>query len=56
MLHHKSPINLSRLFLYYNSRILDGTQNTDSGTYLHNSFSTMQYDGCCLDRYGHLIR
>ncbi len=49
VIHLKQPINLSRLFVYYNSRIMDGTQGTDAGAHLYNSFRTMQLSGCCLE-------
>ena len=49
MLQGKPPINLSRLFLYYNSRVMDNTQNIDAGAHLYHCFKSMQVNGCCLE-------
>jgi len=49
MLNQKPPISLSRLFVYYNSRVMDNTQNIDAGAHLYLAFNTMQTNGCCLE-------
>ena len=48
-LNQRPAINLSRLFVYYNSRVMDNTQNIDAGAHLFNAFRTMQTNGCCLE-------
>ncbi len=37
----------SRLFIYYNTRVLEGTVNTDSGVTLRNTMKTMVDTGVC---------
>lgn len=49
ILNQRPAIDLSRLFVYYNSRVMDNTQNIDAGAHLYNSFKTMQTNGCCLE-------
>jgi hypothetical protein len=49
ILNGRPPINLSRLFVYYNSRVMDNTQNIDAGAHLYHAFRTMQTNGCCLE-------
>lgn len=35
----------SRLFVYYNARLIDGNQNWDAGTWIRSGFKTMAKDG-----------
>jgi len=37
----------SRLYIYYNTRVLEGTVNSDSGVTLRNSMKAMVNDGVC---------
>jgi len=37
----------SRLFLYYNERLIEGTVNYDSGAYIHDGVSSLQQKGLC---------
>jgi C1A family cysteine protease len=37
----------SRLFLYYNTRLIEGTQDYDSGAYLRDTLKTLVGDGIC---------
>ncbi len=43
------PINLSRLFIYYNSRKVNGREGTDGGAHLADCFISMKNQGCCLE-------
>ncbi len=49
ILQKGSMIDLSRLFIYYNSRVMDNTQNIDAGAHLYHAFNSMQINGCCLE-------
>ncbi|MFZ6707517.1 C1 family peptidase [Undibacterium sp. TC9W] len=37
----------SRLFIYYNGRLLEGTQGSDSGEYIRDGFKTIASEGVC---------
>lgn len=37
----------SRLFLYYNTRLMEGTQDYDSGAYIRDSLKSMVNEGIC---------
>ena len=39
----------SRLFLYYNTRVLENTTNYDAGAYIHNSIATLKTQGLCAE-------
>lgn len=41
--------NLSRLFIYYNARALEGAQNTDSGAYIRNALQGLKLYGVCKE-------
>lgn len=43
------PINLSRLFVYYNSRKVNGREGIDGGAHLADCFECMKTQGCCLE-------
>lgn len=52
MLEKKQGIpqkDLSRLFVYYNTRVLDGTVNSDIGAYIRNSVKATKVWGACLE-------
>jgi|ERR1039457_4312912 C1A family cysteine protease len=40
-------VNLSRLFNYYNARSMDGSQNVDSGTFIHFAYGKLMTLGVC---------
>jgi C1A family cysteine protease len=41
--------SLSRLFLYYNERSLEGTVKIDSGANIRDGIKTLNKQGCCLE-------
>jgi len=43
----KDSFTPSRLFLYYNTRLLEGTEDWDSGAYLRNTMKSLVNDGIC---------
>ncbi len=45
----KQTINFSRLFLYYNERVLRHTQNSDSGSSIRDGIKTLVKTGDCLE-------
>ena len=42
-----SVVQLSRLFLYYNSKVTDKTTDKDDGTFIHSAFGTLKTLGVC---------
>lgn len=42
-------IKPSRLFIYYNSRKLEGTENEDSGAYIRDVFKVVNNNGFCSE-------
>jgi len=42
-------LDLSRLFVYWNTRVLDGTTNQDPGAYLRSSLKAVETKGACLE-------
>ncbi len=42
-------IDPSRLFLYYNARLIQGWQNEDSGCYIRDAFKTLNKEGVCKE-------
>lgn len=40
----------SRLFLYYNTRVLEGTQNEDSGAYIRDVFKSLSKSGLAAEK------
>ncbi|HJV33882.1 C1 family peptidase [Geomonas sp.] len=42
-------MNLSRLFVYYNERVIEGTVNTDSGAMLRDGIKTLAKNGVCSE-------
>ena len=41
--------DVSRLFLYYNSRVLEGTEDADEGAYLHDVMQALAENGICSE-------
>lgn len=41
--------DLSRLFVYYNERVIDGSVNEDAGAYLRSGFKTLSKEGVCAE-------
>lgn len=46
---HGAWVNLSRLFIYYNSRVIEGTVNEDGGAFLHDALNGLQEFGVCTE-------
>lgn len=42
-------VNLSRLFIYYNARALEGIQNVDDGAYIRNALQGLKLYGVCKE-------
>ena len=42
-------VDLSRLFVYYNTRVLDGNVDADVGAYISNSMKAIKLHGACLE-------
>ena len=42
-------VNLSRLFLYYNERVIEGSVNSDSGAMLRDGIKTLAKQGVCSE-------
>ncbi len=42
--------NLSRLFVYYNERVIIGTVNEDSGAFLRDGIKTLVKQGVCAEK------
>lgn len=45
----KPAIELSRLFLYYNERAMEGTINQDGGAYIRDGIKSLVKNGCCVE-------
>lgn len=43
------PIDLSRLFLYYNERAIEGTVKWDSGAQIRDGVKSLVKQGCCKE-------
>ena len=41
------PIQLSRLFVYWNARLYDKSTDKDEGTFIRNAFNSLAKDGVC---------
>ena len=46
----RPPMDLSRLFLYYNERALEGTIREDSGAFLRDGIKTLVKQGVCTEK------
>jgi len=42
-------VDLSRLFVYYNTRVLDGSVDKDVGSYISNAMRAVKAKGACLE-------
>jgi C1A family cysteine protease len=40
----------SRLFIYYNERVIEGTVNEDSGAYIRDGIKSVNKVGCCSEK------
>ncbi len=49
ILKNRTNISLSRLFLYYNERVMIGKVFEDSGAFIKDGFQSMQLQGACLE-------
>jgi C1A family cysteine protease len=48
MIKNDQPlVRLSRLYLYWHERYLEGTVDTDAGAYIRDGFKVLQQRGCC---------
>jgi C1A family cysteine protease len=53
----KQVTDLSRLFIYYNERVIEHTVKTDSGAMLRDGIKTLTKDGVCTEkRWPYVIR
>jgi C1A family cysteine protease len=53
----KRPINLSRLFVYYNERAIEGTVNEDAGAFIRDGIKTLVKNGVCPEtEWRYLVR
>jgi C1A family cysteine protease len=46
----KAATELSRLFVYYNERVLERTVNSDSGAHLRDGIKTLAKQGACAEK------
>ncbi|HUI93315.1 MAG TPA: C1 family peptidase [Chitinivibrionales bacterium] len=44
-----APVQMSRLFVYYNERSLEHTVNQDSGAMIRDGIKTLAKQGCCAE-------
>lgn len=45
----KKPVDVSRLFIYYEERVLEGTVNYDAGAYIRNGIKVVNKKGAPLE-------
>ncbi|MFN3211898.1 MAG: C1 family peptidase [Henriciella sp.] len=43
--------DMSRLFVYYNSRVVGNMQNQDKGTFVHHAMAALLAHGCCEAKF-----
>jgi len=48
--HKQSKFDLSRLFLYYNTRVIEGTVNDDSGAMIYDVIQALHDNGVCSEK------
>ena len=46
---NESKLDLSRLFVYYNSRLLEGAVNQDEGAYIRDAIKALKQYGVCAE-------
>ena len=49
IIKHRRNVSLSRLFIYYNERVMIDKVNEDSGAYIKDGFISMQKQGACVE-------
>lgn len=49
-LYPDSFVDLSRLFVYYNARLLDGTVDSDEGTTIRSALAACNHFGLCTEK------
>jgi C1A family cysteine protease len=47
--YHAQFVDLSRLFVYYNERAMEGTVKSDSGAYIRDGIKTLVVNGVCTE-------
>lgn len=47
---HETMIDLSRLFVYYNERVIEGTVSSDSGAMLRDGIRSLAKQGVCSEK------
>lgn len=47
--YQNKGVDLSRLFVYYNTRLLEGTINSDSGAFIHEALKSLDNYGVCTE-------
>lgn len=45
----EAPVPLSRLFIYYNERVMEGTVNQDAGAEIRDGMKSVAEKGACLE-------
>ncbi|MBQ3619663.1 MAG: hypothetical protein II939_16075 [Bacteroidales bacterium] len=48
--HKESQFDLSRLFLYYNTRVIEGTVNMDNGAMIYDVIQALHDNGVCSEK------
>lgn len=46
----KKYVDLSRLFVYYNARLIDGSVNEDIGAYIRDGIKSVKHYGVCTEK------
>jgi len=46
----RTPVDLSRLFIYYNTRVIEGTVDNDSGIMIRDGVKTLVNQGVCPEQ------
>lgn len=44
-----ADVSLSKLFVYYNTRLMEGTVESDSGAYIRDTVKVIKFLGTCLE-------
>ncbi len=51
IIKNRKSVSISRLFVYYNERVVIGKVFEDSGAFIKDGFTSMQNQGACLEIY-----
>ena len=51
LIRFRKAISISRLFVYYNERVIIGKVFEDSGAFIKDGFISMQTQGACLEKF-----